>query len=463
MSLDEEKLLEIYRDIARHYPGGILVTDETGKIILTNQSSTLVLPYEQMIDRTLADLVENKIYGTSSILKTLSSGQEESAYIERKDKPGVITTSIPVLNEDGSIRYVIAYTLKKDVAYSLVKRFEERANHMHEIINFFSSHPQEQFSIISADEQMHTIIQYAKQVATTDSIVLLTGESGVGKEVVARFIHKNSTRNQHIFIPYNCAAIPANLMEAEFFGYTKGAFTGANPNGKMGLFELADGGTLFLDEIGELPLELQAKLLRVLDSGEIRRIGSDKVSHPNVRILAATNRNLLQMVMDGTFRQDLYYRLNIIPIHIPPLRRRPKDVIMLAQFFLEKLNQKYGKAKFFSQETIEALQQYSWPGNVREVKNVIERIYVTSSCQILQLSFPLAQDVQAEASAPYPILPPKGSMGLKEAVSRYENTLIQKALAENGNNVSKTASALGITRACLYKKLEAMKSASNMT
>ena len=456
MKIDDKKLLDIYRDIAHHYPGGILVADENGKIILTNQSSTLVLPYEQMMNRTLSDLVENKIYGTSSILKALSSGHEESEYIKRKDKASVITTSIPVHNEDGTIRYVIAYTLKKEVAYSLVKRFEEQSNHMNEILDYFSNHNSEEFSLIFADEQMHAVVQYAKQVAATDSIVLLTGESGVGKEVIARFIHSNSNRRRNIFIPCNCAAIPANLMEAEFFGYAKGAFTGANPNGKMGLFELADGGTLFLDEIGELPMELQAKLLRVLDSGEVMRIGSDKIIHPNVRILAATNRNLLQMVGEGTFRQDLYYRLNIIPLHIPPLRQRKKDVVFLAQFFLEKLNQKYGTTKFFSQETLQTLQQYTWPGNVREVKNVVERIYVTSG-QILQISFPLSQNIPEETAPPYPIPFHQEGKTLKEAVSNYEHTLIQRALIENGNNVAQTAASLGITRACLYKKLEAMK------
>ena len=211
---------------------------------------------------------------------------------------------------------------------------------------------------------MQEIYSVARAVAGTDGSVLLLGESGVGKEVIARYIHKNSPRSSNVFIPVNCAAIPPNLFESEFFGYTKGAFTGALKEGKAGLFEMANGGTLFLDEVGELPLDIQSKLLRVLEDGEVRRLGSNTESHVDVRIISATNRNLRQMVDEHLFRLDLYYRLSIIPISIPPLRERREDILALSEQFLNEFNRKYGTDKPFSGDLKQMLLNYSWPDTI---------------------------------------------------------------------------------------------------
>ena len=386
-------LFAIYREIAKNYPGGVLVSDKTGKIIHTNQSDTLVLPHDQMVGQTLADLVKTGVYSTSTILKCLETKQQEIAYLKRKNKPGAVTVSVPVLDSAGEIQHVIAYTLKKEVVYELTQNYENEANRTRQVLKYLSDSQNE--SMTFADPKMIETVQYAKQIAVTDSTVLLTGESGVGKDVIARFIHMNSRRNGQVFIPVNCAAIPPDLLESEFFGYVKGAFTGARTSGKAGLFELAENGTLFLDEIGELPLALQSKLLRTLDSGEVMRIGSEKIIKTNVRVVTATNRDLYQMVLEGRFRQDLYYRINVIPISIPPLRQRKADIVALAQAFLDQLNQKYNTQKFFSSDALESLQEYHWPGNVREVKNVVERIYVASPSQVLNILFPLSINVSA--------------------------------------------------------------------
>lgn len=217
------------------------------------------------------------------------------------------------------------------------------------------------------------IISLSKRVAPLDTTVILLGETGVGKEVFAKYIYQNSSRNDKPFIKVNCGAIPANLVESELFGYEKGAFTGADRNGKMGLFEVADTGTIFLDEVGELPLDMQVKLLRVLQEQEFERIGGRKPVKADVWVLAATNRNLEEMVRQKAFREDLYYRLMIFPIHIPPLRERPADIIPLASLFLSQLNKKYNFKKYFSLISITMMKDYNWPGNIRELRNIVER------------------------------------------------------------------------------------------
>ncbi len=224
-------------------------------------------------------------------------------------------------------------------------------------------------------------------IARTDSTVLITGESGTEKEVIARFIHRNSFRFREPFIPVNCAAIPEELMESEFFGYDKGAFSGANSRGKLGFFEMADNGTLFLDEIGELSLNLQSKLLRVLETGEFQRFGGVAIKKSDVRLVAATNKDLASMVTRGVFREDLYYRLNVIPVSIPPLRERPEDILKLSDKFLKEFNAKFGTDKAFSKNLLVNFMNYSWPGNARELRNLIERLVIISSGKELNYDF----------------------------------------------------------------------------
>lgn len=235
---------------------------------------------------------------------------------------------------------------------------------------------EESQDLIMKDDTALVALLLANRVAPLDTPVLLLGETGVGKEVLAHYIYQHSLRTKQSFIKVNCGAIPENLIESELFGYEGGAFTGANRNGKIGLFELASKGTLFLDEVGELPKDMQVKLLRALQEQEIMHIGGTKPIHIDTRIIAATNLNLKEMVQKEEFREDLYYRLAIFPISIPPLRSRPKDIEPLAISFLEKLNKKYTFQKTLSDASLQLLHEYTWPGNIRELKNIIERAVI---------------------------------------------------------------------------------------
>ena len=231
-------------------------------------------------------------------------------------------------------------------------------------------------------------LDLARRLAVVDTTVLIMGESGVGKEVVARILHRaNPKRSDKAFITINCGAIPYNLLEAELFGYERGAFTGASKEGKSGSFELADGGSIFLDEVGELPLDLQVKLLRVLQEKNFKKVGGIKEINVDVRVIAASNKDLLGLVKKGDFREDLYYRLNVVPLKISPLRERKEDIVALSRHFLQYFNERYGFEKILSAELIDVMERYNWPGNVRELKNIVERMVVTSEENILKAEY----------------------------------------------------------------------------
>ena len=233
--------------------------------------------------------------------------------------------------------------------------------------------------MVTRNINMLHIREMAEDIGKIDAAVMITGESGTGKEVIADIIHKSSRRREAPFVKVNCAAIPETLMESEFFGYEQGAFTGAGGNGKIGLFELADGGTLFLDEVGELSIPIQSKLLRVLQDKEVRRVGGEKSISVDIRIIAATNRDLKAEVAKGTFRKDLYYRLFVVPIALPPLRERKEDIELLTKHFLDIFNKQYNMKKTIGPEAMEIMERYQWPGNVRELRNVVERLVVSGA------------------------------------------------------------------------------------
>lgn len=316
--------------------------------------------------------------------------------------------------------------------------------------------------IIAKDETTLAAMLLANRVASMDTTVILLGETGVGKEVMARYIFQHSHRAKNSFIKVNCGAIPENLIESELFGYEGGAFTGANKNGKIGLFELANKGTLFLDEIGELPKDMQVKLLRVLQEQEILRVGGTKPVKIDVRIIAATNRNLEEMVKDGTFREDLYYRLTVFPISIPPLRMRKKDIIPLALSFLEKLNQKYQLKKYFTDLSMQLLHEYDWPGNIRELKNIVERAIIISpsdsikpeDLHIHSASKPIViikesdfSDNTKNSLPPFPEFP----INLKNTLEKIEYTYMVQAYKFFGN-VRDAAKNLGLTPSTFVRK-----------
>ncbi|MGP1908477.1 sigma 54-interacting transcriptional regulator [Metabacillus sp. JX24] len=313
--------------------------------------------------------------------------------------------------------------------------------------------------IVGESEEIKLAIEQAKLGAKTPATVLLRGESGTGKELFAHAIHNASDRKYNKFIKVNCAAISETLLESELFGYEEGAFSGAKRGGKRGFFEEANNGSIFLDEIGELSASVQAKLLRVLQEKEIVRVGSAKSISINVRVIAATNINIEKALSDGTFREDLYYRLNRYPISIPPLRNRKRDIPMLAEHLIRKLNQDYGRSiEGIDESAAEALMGYSWPGNVRELENVIGRAMIFMhyhELKITALHLPeLIQSSEKERHTGNVLIEDSGNITLAEAVEEVEKNLIQNALIKHGYNRTKTASSLGVSLRNLYYKME---------
>ena len=305
--------------------------------------------------------------------------------------------------------------------------------------------------IITADPAMQSLCESVARIASSNASVVIHGESGVGKELLAASLHYNSSRAQHPFVKVNCGAIPEGLLESEFFGHEKGAFTGAVTR-RTGRFEHADGGTLFLDEIGELPLALQVKLLRVIQDREFERVGGEKTLKVDVRLVAATNRNLEEMVTAGTFRQDLFYRLNVVSLSVPPLRQRPADIPLLAAHFLRKFTAEHGREiDDFDDHALAVMQRYAWPGNVRELSNAVERAVVMSSGNMIfaeDLPLSLVQAIRQASGGGE-----AGLKTLKEQVRSFEARVITQALERNQANRSRTANELGISRRALLYKL----------
>ncbi|HIE26135.1 TPA: sigma-54-dependent Fis family transcriptional regulator [Candidatus Poribacteria bacterium] len=304
---------------------------------------------------------------------------------------------------------------------------------------------EERYRLIGESSAMQEIKKTIARVAPTKGRVLITGESGTGKELVARAIHNQSLRSDGLFVPVNCAAIPQELIEAELFGHERGAFTGATYR-RIGKFEQADGGTIFLDEIGNMSLQTQAKVLRAIETQEFERIGGKNTIKVDNRIIAATNKDLDAEIKEGHFREDLYYRLNVIPIDIPPLRRRKKDIPLLAEHFLVQFCRENNKPKKqLSKEAMKILERYSWPGNVRELRNIIERLVIMSRGDVIEVD-DLPQDLEETMTHGTP-----GS--LRDARRQFESNFIRQSLDNNNWNIAETARQLGIERTNLYRKM----------
>jgi transcriptional regulator with GAF, ATPase, and Fis domain len=311
-----------------------------------------------------------------------------------------------------------------------------------------------ELTIVGASDAIQKLLAQLDKVARTRASVLIEGETGVGKELVAAAVHARSARADRLFVAQNCAALPENLLESELFGHVRGAFTGATED-KKGLFEVADGGTLFLDEVAEMPLLLQAKLLRVLQEGEIRPLGAMRTRQVNVRIVAACNKNLEKEVAEGRFRQDLYFRLNVFPLRVPPLRERRQDIRPLVEHFFARYTSEYRKTLLgFAEGVIERLEAYAWPGNVRELENEVQRLVIQAD----ESSFVTISHLGSRVRGPENTTPargiPKGT--LKAMLNHVERELILSALKEHANNKTATAKALGMTREGFHKKLRQM-------
>ncbi len=367
---------------------------------------------------------------------------------------GTVNNAVDALKQ-GAFDYITKPFEQDDIKNAISKAINTRKLRERDVL----AGPQDVdwYGIVGESAGMVQIREAIRTVAPTMTTVLITGETGTGKELIAQAVHRNSPRKDNPFIKINCAAIPENLMESELFGYEKGAFTGAAYK-KPGRFELAHKGTLFLDEIGEVPKAMQVKLLQVIQDQEFERVGGLRTIKVDVRLVAATNRNLLQEVKDGNFREDLFYRLNVFPINLPPLRERKEDIAPLVQHFLEKFNRKLGRGiKGIDAQVLAFLERHSWPGNVREFENLIERlVLVARGDTIVMEDIPAEiQEIieQSEALAP----PEPSGKAFKEAVREQtedvEKAMIVKALEECDGNVTRAAQQLGVSRKGLQLKM----------
>ncbi|MCP4344472.1 MAG: sigma-54-dependent Fis family transcriptional regulator [Desulfobacterales bacterium] len=411
---------------------------------------------KKQYDFILCDLKMPRMSGMD-FLKTAKDMLRETTVI-MMSAYGTIDTAIEAMKM-GAYDF-ISKPFKTDEVYLALKKAEERERLKKE--NLFLRQKIRRFeenyslgNMVGKSEVMQSVFKLSANVAQYNTTVLIIGESGTGKELIARGIHFNSKRSEMSFVPVNCGGIPETLIESEFFGYKKGAFSGADKN-KKGLFEEADSGTIFLDEVGELPLFLQVKLLRVLQENEIRPIGDSKTRKIDVRVVAATSKNLDEEVKAGNFRQDLFYRLNVLQIKLPPLRERAEDISLLSRHFINMFKKSLDKdIKGISPEAMSVLLEYKWPGNVRELKNAIERSVVLSEGDILTVeNFPAQLHTGTEIEPEDTNIPFEG-YSLKDAQKVWEKKLIIKALNATGGNRSKATQLLGISHPSLLSKIKA--------
>ncbi|NLX52441.1 MAG: sigma 54-interacting transcriptional regulator [Deltaproteobacteria bacterium] len=432
-------------------PWSVTIYDAQGKVLFVNRKlcENINANLEDFVGKSADQLVEGGYI--DKVIVTQAIQKRKTVYGITRSRTGVEGLSVcqPVVNDQGVIKFfVVSSPLMKDFQDIRATIEDQQARekiYIREIEYLRNLLFLDQEDVFESSS-MKTILQTVYKISHMDCTVLITGESGTGKEVVAKIIHKNSNRKDGPFIPVNISAIPETLLESELYGYKEGAFTGALRGGKAGLFEVAEGGTLFVDEVGDIPIGIQVKILRAIDSGEITRVGDTRARKMNVRIIAATNRNLEEDIKNGRFRDDLYYRLNVVPIKISPLRERPEDIWLLALHFLKGINEKYKMNKSFSPEILAALKTYHWPGNIRELRNVIERLAILSNKDEI---FP--DDFNNLIGIPSAINQPSAT-ALHE-YDAYEQSRILSALKEANGNKSKAAKILSMPRSTLYRKL----------
>lgn len=439
----------------------IFVNDNTGTVIMVNAVALRMLgaTHQQIVGIKIADLVKKGYYDRSTALEAMQRRSIVTGLVRTAKGINIMSTSTPIFDDDGNLSLVITNSRDK----TLIEKFMATLQKERQLTNQYRSQAQYlqrrglEKDIVAESQIMKELLIAVQSIAAVDSTVLLLGESGTGKEVLAHYIHRCSRRAKEAFIPVDCASIPDHLMESEFFGYVRGAFTGANVQGKPGLFELADKGTLFLDEIAELTLPLQAKLLRVLESQEVRRVGGTKTRKVSIRLICATNKDLRCLVDEGLFRNDLYYRLNVVPVYIPPLRDRPADIKALSEKFLADFNKKYDRHKSLTPQLLNALLQQPWPGNVRELRNVIERFVITNDefqLYLQQWSKGWQEKLVDTASPHTPVQ--KTPLPLRTFIAAVEKRYITRVIRNCHGNVSAAARLLGVHRSIIYRKMRSM-------
>lgn len=433
----------------------LYVTDGEGYTIRVNKASERFygMKAEEIVGKHVTELEEQGLFFPSITPQIIKTKKRITLVQTTKSGQKIIVTGNPVFDEKGQIIRIVTNSRDITELCNLRQRLEETEKLMDNYRSEIAKLKKDRIKtaeIISKSSTMQHILDLAEKVAGVDSTVLIEGESGVGKGVISSKIHQLSKRNKHPFVTINCGAIPGNLMESELFGYEGGAFTGAKKEGKKGLFESANGGTVFLDEISELPLNQQVKLLQVIQERRFMRVGGSEYIDVNTRIIAATNRNIPRLVKERKFREDLYYRLNVVPLIVPPLRHRQEDIPVLMNHFLQAFLEKHELYKKLAPETMEILLNYNWPGNVRELENLVERLVVTvDSSEILPIHLP-DYILQTNGSSEKVFV--MDICSLKNATEELERQLLNKAVAKY-QNTYKMADALEVNQSTVVRKM----------
>ena len=437
---------------------GLWICDAEAKVIRINPASERInnIRASEVVGKNMRELLDQGFIDRSAALEALTTRQVVSQLQNREGRK-LISTGTPVLDASGVVIRVVVSERDITEIDNLQRELEEQEalrdqfrNHMLELQQADVASR----SVIARSPLMVNALKQALKVSTVNSTVLILGESGVGKWLIAELIHKNSARADKPLIEINCGAIPESLIESELFGYDKGAFTGAQSGGKPGYLELAEGGILFLDEIAELPPSAQVKLLRFLENGQVMRLGGTKARYLDVRILAATHRNLDEMVREGNFRLDLYYRLNVIPIHVPALKERRDCILPLIRHYMDLFGTRNSIRKRLTRAASDALLSYAYPGNVRQLMNICERLVVMTETDLIDV-----KDLPAEIASGGGVQPsgPAGvwhdDVSLQETLDKVEKAVLEKALARYGNQV-RMAEALGVNQSTIARKLK---------
>jgi transcriptional regulator with PAS, ATPase and Fis domain len=435
----------------------VTVVDGTGHAISASSSleKYFGIPVSEYIGTHVRFLEDSNILSKSIAAEILRTKRPQRLIQDTKNGHRLAVKGVPIFDDHGSL--VRIYNFSKDITE--VSYLKNELKETEELLQIYRTELHninitdvKEKALIVRSSKMENLFELAKKMASVDSTILITGESGVGKEVIATFIHDSSKYSQGAFVKINCGAIPENLLEAELFGYEKGAFTGALKEGRQGRVALANNGTLFLDEIGDMPLLLQVKILQLVQDKIYYPIGSSRPVKTNSRIITATHRNLVEMVSSGSFRQDLYYRLNVLPIHLPPLRERKEEIPLLTVHFLKYYEKKYGIKKRFSPKAIEAFTKYSWPGNVRQLENMIERLVVTIEGEVIDLVHLPQEIISAFQAHQSDVALKIEDTDLATAVENLEKRILANAYRRYGQT-NKVAKALGIHRSTVVRKV----------
>ena len=456
----QSEILELELDaIVKKSKDNIVITDGNGVVLRASPNNYAIYgsSTDDLIGKSVYQLEEDHIFSPSVTIKVLNERKEVRVMQNTKTGRSVMAIGLPIFDRSNEIIRVISFShdlteieqLKEEFK-QLQKKIERYETEIQEL----RDNEQIEGNTILKSKTIQQIWQLIKRVAKTDASVVFLGESGVGKTHFARALHQASERANEAFIDVNCSAIPESLFESEMFGYEPGSFTGASKKGKTGLIELADQGTLFLDEIGEIPLSMQSKLLKVIQDKEVILIGGVRPKKVDFRLITSTNQNLSEMIKHGSFRQDLFYRLSVISITIPPLRERKEDIAMLAYYYLQKFNEKYRMRKSLHPATIDKLIHYHWPGNVRELQNMMERLVITSETNIIHPdNLPL--DIQMDRTQKTDSLLLKNMKGktLREAMEEVEILWLRRAVKQC-KTTYEMAEFLGISQSNVVRKLK---------